>query len=775
MKKKPASAAAIEKYLGSGLIKGVGPYTAKQIVSYFKDRTLEVFENSIEELMLIPGIAEKKLKRIRQSWKEHRSIRDVMIFLQKYGISTLFATKIFKTYGDEAIPIVSKNPYRLAQDIYGIGFFSADQIALSMGFERKGLPRIEAAIRHVLSASRNDGHCYLTQEQIFKQVGQLLDEVIEAPFIYEILQNLLASKHVKLRQLELKPRQWTDCFYSKALYFDEWVVAEKIKSCLTQPIPTQPQRIQDWVSKYCKNNKIQLSSEQHQAVCEIPQYPFSILTGGPGCGKTTCTKVLVKLLIAMKLQVTLAAPTGRAAQRMTEVIGLEARTIHRLLEWSPVGFKKNEDHPLTTHFLILDETSMLDISLAAHLFRALPPSAQVLFIGDPDQLPSVGAGCVLADLLQCSQIPAFRLTKIFRQAQESSIIRFAHAINTGQMPEITSPLKQISPPLPDCLFLDADEATKDQLKFIRQVQQTAQSLKTDTQQEYLIRFKSEWGGKITTTDEENFHIDQCYRPPVETTEDLRSPSLYIPDKFRHVNLSTLVDSPTQTEQLTTVLKSIHPWSSIRMGYTALETLIRVYTHSIQQWLQQKKVEIQVLSPQIRGSLGTANLNESLQKTCNPPSPHKLQITLGQRVLRLGDRVIQTRNNYDLEVFNGDIGQIVDINLKESACTIFFSGRKNDPRVTFKSDQIQEIQLAYAITIHKSQGSEFDVVIIPILGQHFNMLYRNLIYTGLTRAKKLAVFIGSRKALATAIKQVDNRKRQTALRTLVEKPSENLRP
>ena len=756
IEKKPASTAALEKYLGSGLIKGVGPHTAKKIVSHFKKRTLDVFENSIEELQSIPGIASKKLKLIRSSWEEHRSIRDVMIFLQKYGISTLFATKIFKTYGDQAISIVSENPYRLAQDIYGIGFFSADQIALSMGFQRQGLRRLEAGIRHVLASSRNEGHCYLKKEQIFEHTQKLLDEQIQLQTLTQILQSLLDSQQIKRRQLD------TDCFYSNTLYFDELHTAQIIKTLLKHSVTVNPKRIEAWVKRYCQKNQINLSEQQQQAVYKIPSYPFSILTGGPGCGKTTCTKVLVHLLQAMGMKVTLAAPTGRAAQRMTEVIGRESRTIHRLLEWSPNGFKRNKQNPLDTHFLILDETSMLDISLAAHLLKALPPLAQVLFIGDPDQLPSVGAGCVLADLLQSQKVPCFRLTKIFRQAQQSSIIQFAHEINNGHMPQITSPLNNT--PSSDCLFLDADEATQDQLKFIRQVRQTAQSLQNPNN-EYLIKFKNEWGGKLISS-AQGIQVDQCYRPTIESEQEIRNPVLHVPDKFRHVNLSTLANSSSQVEQLMNVIKSIHPWSSLRLGFTALETLLRVYTQSIKKWLGQQ-VEIQVLTPQVRGSLGTLNLNNSLQNICNPESPHKPQMNIGHRVLRVGDRVIQTRNNYDLEIFNGDIGKIIDIDQKAKSCTVFFPGGKGENYVVFKHEHINEIQLAYAITIHKSQGSEFDAVIIPILGQHFNMLFRNLIYTGLTRAKKFAIFIGSRKALSMAIRRVDNRQRQTALKELIE--------
>ncbi len=767
VEKKPASTAALEKYLGSGLISGVGPATAKKIVRHFKGRTLNVFEDSIEELADVPGIAEKKLKKIKTSWDEHRSIRDVMIFLQGYGISTLFATKIYKTYGNQAISLVSENPYRLAHDIYGIGFFSADKIALSMGFAKNGEPRIEAGIKHVLSASRDDGHCFLSENQIIKKTLDLLNEAIEPERLTLVLKKLLSTNQVCLRKLQLEDNEFQDCYYSKSLYFDEANVAEIIIKILSHKKSVDSKRIDNWVSMYCEKKNIQLSEEQYNAVCGIPGQSFSILTGGPGCGKTTCTEVLVRLLRAMKLKVTLAAPTGRAAQRMGEVIGLEAKTIHRLLEWAPEsnGFKFNEENPVDTDFLILDEVSMLDISLAASLLKAMPPTAQVLFIGDPDQLPAVGAGNVLSDLLQAESIPRFRLTKVFRQAQQSSIIRFAHEINSGGIPKITSPLKEPEAYKNgvDCLFVDADEATVEQIKFIRKVHQTLTHLE-EGKEGSLLKLKDQWMGRIQKT-ERGLEFDELYRPDCSDDSEVRGSIITIPEKFRNVDLLKLANAESEVEQLMSILKSVHPWSSIKYGLTAVDTIIRLYTKTISEWLGQK-VEIQVLSPQVRGTMGTLNLNKELQSISNPLSPNKKQIQVGEKVLREGDRVIQTRNNYNLGVFNGDIGRIAEVDLTDLSCTVLFSGG-GEREVTFNKEDLSELQLAYGITIHKSQGSEFEVVIIPVLGQHYNMLFRNLIYTGLTRAKKLAVFVGSRKALGIAVRQIDNRKRQTALTFLVD--------
>jgi exodeoxyribonuclease V alpha subunit len=766
LEKKPATAAALEKYIGSGLIKGVGPAIAKRIVHHFKERTLEVFESKMEELLAVPGIANKKLETIRTSWESHRAIRDVMIFLQGYGISTLFATKIFKTYGDKAIEIVSKNPYRLAHDIYGIGFFSADRIALAMGFEKTGVPRIEAGIKHVLSASRENGHCFLTEGQIIAGVPELLREKIEDEKTTDVLRDLLTSDQVKVRSL-VKEGLKTNCYYSKGLYFDEMTVAKRLSALNSMGVVVDQARVNEWVSRYCSQFEVALSDEQAAAVCGIVGKSFSILTGGPGCGKTTTTKVLVKLLFAMKKKVLLAAPTGRAAQRMTEVIESEAKTIHRLLEWAPNkgGFKRDEKDPLVCDFLIVDETSMLDISLAASLLKAIPQGAQLLFIGDPDQLPAVGAGDVLADLLRTNGIPRFCLTKIFRQAQASSIIRFAHEINKGLVPKILSPIAEPNAFQEghDCLFMDADEATKDQIHFIQRARVAIEQAKVGAEGT-LLKFQEQWVGRMEVKSGA-IEVDSLYRPESVDEASVRAPVLVIPEKFRHVDLPKLALAERGIDELFHVLKNVHPWSSLHFGMTAAETVVRLYTKTIPEWLGNG-CEIQVLTPQVRGTLGTLALNESLQRIANPESPDKRELKIGERILRVGDRVIQTRNNYDLGVFNGDIGKIASIDSDEVACEVVFSGGE-ERRIIFERDDLTELSLAYAITIHKSQGSEFQAVVIPVLGQHFNMLFRNLIYTGLTRAKKLAIFVGTRRALAMAIHQIDNRKRQTALTDLVE--------
>ena len=744
IEKKPATAAALEKYLGSGLIKGVGPSTAKRIVRHFGDETLEVFENKIARLQEVHGIAAKKLAMIAAAWQEHRMVREVMTFLQGHGISTLFSVRIYKKYGDRAIEMVLDDPYRLANDFYGIGFFSADKVALSIGLARDSEPRLMAAIRHVLAAAREQGHCYLTAGQIAIEVRQLLamdcDDRLAA-----VLVRMEDENHLRVRTLAAGDGLPIFCYYSKSLYYDEEAVAARL-SGLVGGSGGDRGRIEAWIDRYCRTQEIALSDEQAQAVRMIAEQRCAVLTGGPGCGKTTTTLVIVRLLEAMRLTVLLAAPTGRAAQRMSEVIGREARTIHRLLEWQNGGFQRHEDNPLQADFLIVDECSMLDISLTAALLKAVPAGCQLLLIGDADQLPSVGAGNVLRDVIASGAIPAFRLTKVFRQAGDSLIIRYAHQINRGEIPAIASPFKrpEVWQDGSDCLFVDSDEATREQLEFITRVKRTfnwqlpqLEGLATGSNP-----FEFRTAEAVTSSAEHDF---------------------VIPAKFRHVDLDQVRQAAGPIAELKAVLARVHPWSSLHYGLTALDTVVRLYCEWIPKY-QGAGCEIQILCPMVRGTLGTANVNAVIQRTVNPPRQGRAEIQVGERIFRVGDRVIHRRNNYDLAVFNGDIGEIVAIDNEDLTCTVRFlpDGRE----VGYQRDDIVELDLAYAITIHKSQGSEFSAVIIPVLNQHFKMLYRNLIYTGLTRARRLAVFVGSRKALAMAIRQQDPLKRQTALDQLL---------
>jgi exodeoxyribonuclease V alpha subunit len=745
IERKPATTAALEKYLGSGLIKGVGPKTAKKIVNYFGNDTLEVFENEIERLMEITGIAQKKLTMISEAWIEHRAISKVMMFLQSHGISTLFAVRIYKEYGDNAVEFVNEDPYRLAQDFYGIGFFSADKVALSIGLKKNSPQRIRAGINHVLAASREFGHCYLTESQITAQVNELLDLTLDDR-IPAFLNQMKQDGLVMVRELATSDGATETCYYSKSLYFDELYVAKRISGKMNLP-PVDGERVENWINRYCETKNFSLSDEQVEAVKGIVGERFSVLTGGPGCGKTTTTLVIVKLLEAMKRKILLAAPTGRAAQRMMEVIGNESKTIHRLLEWQIGQFKRNEENPLDVDFIIIDECSMLDIMLTASLLKAIPPQSQILFIGDADQLPSVGAGNVLRDIIASGAIKCFELKKIFRQAQESLIIKYAHQINNGDMPYINSPFKkpEIWQQKADCLFIDSDEATKDQIKFIARVKRFYESQLSEQTD--------------TTGSDLNLYEFRINEPvvPYET-------ELTIPKKFQHVNLEKVYKAKDRVEELLSVLKKVHPWSSLHYGMPAFEVVRKLYLEWIPKYFGEM-TEIQILSPMTRGSLGTVSLNKMIQESANPAQKGKGQLSVGERVFRVGDRVIHRRNNYDLNVFNGDIGTILEIDTEELMLSVSFfpDGRV----VEYTRDAIPELDLAYAITIHKSQGSEFEAVIIPVLTQHFKMLFQNLIYTGLTRAKNLAVLVGTRKALAMAVKNQDTSQRQTLLKELLQ--------
>jgi len=743
--RKPATTAALEKYLGSGLIKGVGPKTAKKIVKYFGNETLEVFENEIERLTEITGIAQKKLTMITDAWVEHRAIREVMMFLQSHGISTLFAVRIYKEYGDNAIEYVNEDPYRLAQDFYGIGFFSADKVALSIGLDKNSPQRIRSGINHVLAASREFGHCYLTESQITEQVNDLLELNLDDR-MSEYLDQMKQDGFVMVRELVNLYGATESCYYSKSLYFDELYVAKRISN-LKNPQIVDKKRVENWINRYCKAKNFFLSDEQADAVKGIVCERFSVLTGGPGCGKTTTTLVLVKLLEAMKRKILLAAPTGRAAQRMMDVIGNESKTIHRLLGWQIGRFQRNEENLLDVDFIIVDECSMLDISLTASLLRAIPPESQILFIGDADQLPSVGAGNVLRDIIASGVIKCFELKKVFRQAQESLIIRYAHEINNGDMPYINSPFRkpEIWEQKADCLFMDSDEATKEQLNFITRVKRF-----------YENESHEQANAAGSDTNLYEFRINEPV-VPYET-------EFKIPKKFQHVDLEKVYKAEGKTDELLSVLKKVHPWSSLHYGLSAFDVVRKLYLEWVPKYYGEK-TEIQILSPMTRGSLGTVSLNKMIQESANPAQRGKGQLSVGERIFRVGDRVIHRRNNYELNVFNGDIGTIQEIDTEELTLSVSFfpDGRIVD----YTRDAIPELDLAYAITIHKSQGSEFETVIIPILTQHFKMLFRNLIYTGLTRAKKLAVLVGTRKALAMSVKNQDTSQRQTLLKELLK--------
>jgi len=769
---KPASVNALEKYIGSGMIYGVGPAIAKRIVRHFKDLTLDVFENDIDKLVEVKGISSAKIKKIQETWREHQAIRDVMMFLQGHEISTLLAIKIFKKYGDQSIYYVSKKPYQLAKDIYGIGFYTADKIALSIGYEKDSPERISAAISHCLSASREKGHCFLYLPQIIASVRILLKENFDDK-IPSLLSIMEENSDIKLR-ININSQQEEEyCYYNKTLYYDEQTVAQRLLSINSRRINYDVSSMDEILISFNEKEDFPLSEEQTNSVKGIVKQKVAILTGGPGCGKTTTTKALVHLLLKLKRRVLLAAPTGRAAQRMGELIGLEAKTIHRLLEFNPIsgGFKKNEEDSLDADILIIDEASMMDIQLTSSLLKAINNNTQLLFIGDVDQLPSVGAGNVLKDIIDSEMIRCFRLTKVFRQAQKSKIITYAHKINTGEVPNIISPFKdpKIWHKKEDCLFVDSEEATQDQLRFIRRCKGMLKSVLGKTEIAYIAKEQNKEGNYSYETLQEDtgvYKSNKISKANINfVSEEDDALMLNIPSKFKHINVDNLMQSKKSVDELKSVMKRIHPWSSIHYGFSATDMLVKLYIETISKYIG-KKSEIQILSPMTKGSLGTIMLNSRIQKEFNPPSDNKKELNTGDKIFRVGDRVIQKKNNYDLEIFNGDIGKIIGVDAEESQIIVQFGKNEDTRDVCFEKIHLIDLDLAYAITIHKSQGSEFDVVILPISSQHYNMLFRNLIYTGLTRAKKLALFVGSRYALTQAVRNEDNRKRQTLLKDLL---------
>jgi exodeoxyribonuclease V alpha subunit len=646
---KPATLTGMEKYLGSGLIKGVGPVTAKRIVAYFGLETLEVIETASDRLIEVPGIGKHRVRIIQAAWHEQKAIKEVMVFLQSHGVSTTYAVKIFKQYGEKSIAIVTDNPYQLADDIYGIGFLTADQIARNLGLTPDSPFRYRAGIFHVLTTAAEDGHCYLPQPELITGAIDKLTTT-EYPATPESILDILAQM-THQADLILEHDGEIPLYFQPSFYYTEQSLATLAGKLSGQPQPVDLPRVRDWIDRFTHSKGITLSEQQQQAVEMSATSRILILTGGPGCGKTFCTRTIVALWKAMGRKIALAAPTGRAAQRLAEMAGLEAKTIHRLLEFDPAirGFKRGLEDPLPQDAIVIDEASMLDLFLANSLFKAIRPDACLLLVGDIDQLPSVGAGNVLADLINSNQIPVIRLTQVFRQSLESAIVRAAHQINKGQYPQLET---ITNTPQSDCL----------------------------------------WHGGGTEPEH-----------GVQTITELVADFI-----------------PAQ-------------------GFDPI-------------------VDVQVLCPMTRGIVGTRHLNQVLQQILNPPHPDKPELNRGEAVLRVGDKVIQLKNDYQKEVFNGDLGRVVGIDRVEKEVTIGFDGRD----ITYDYGDLNEVGLAWAISIHKSQGSEYPVVILPLYMQHYLLLSRNLAYTGLTRAKQLAIVVGSNKAIGLAVRNDRVGKRYTRL-------------
>jgi exodeoxyribonuclease V alpha subunit len=646
---KPATLTGMEKYLGSGLVKGVGPVTANRIVAHFGLETLDIIDNQIERLIEVPGIGKKRVAQIAKTWADQKVVKDVMVFLQGHGVSTTYAVKIFKQYGANAIAIVTDNPYQLAADIYGIGFLTADKIAQNIGISPGSKYRYKSGILHVLAEAASDGHCYLPQPELVDLSVKLLsisEYEAEAAGVIGVIEEMRHNQEL-IGEMEGE----IPLCYQPSFFYTEEHLGKLLRERSYRRGEVDLNRVRDWLFKFTSLHQIQLSPPQQQAVEIAASSGVTILTGGPGSGKTFTTRTIVALWKAMGKKIALAAPTGRAAQRMSEVTGIEAKTIHRLLEFDPSnrGFKRGVDSPLPYDAIAIDEASMLDLFVAHSLLKAIAPNAQLLLIGDADQLPSVGPGNVLKDLIDSDRIPVIRLTEVFRQAASSAIIGAAYQINQGRYPT----LEQISDrPISDCLWHGGG-------------------------------FEPEHG---------------------------------------------------------------------------VQAICDVIEHLIPQLGFNPATDVQVLCPMTRGVVGTRNLNLVLQQLINPPSSDKAEINRSGHNFRVWDRIIQLKNDYDKEVFNGDLGIVTEIDNTEQEMIIQFDTRE----VKYEFSDLNEISLAWSVSIHKSQGSEYPVVVIPLYMQHYIMLSRNLFYTAITRAKKLAIVVGSSQAIGLAVKQQQSQQRYTRL-------------
>ncbi|TWG91402.1 exodeoxyribonuclease V alpha subunit [Mesorhizobium sp. J18] len=636
----PSTVEGIEKYLGSGMIRGIGPVYAKRLVKQFGTDVFDIIEASPERLREVEGIGPVRATRIISGWADQKVIREIMVFLHQHGVGTARAVRIFKTYGADAVQVMSENPYRLAKDIRGIGFRTADLIAEKLGIEKTAMIRVRAGISFALTEAMSDGHCGLPRGTLTELAEKLLEvpaELIECAMRLELEEGTVTADRVGD----------TDCLFLAGLYMAERAIAENLKRLGrgSQPWPEiDADRALPWVEQ---KTGLTLAASQAKAIKLALASKVLVITGGPGVGKTTIVNSILRILAAKGTRLLLCAPTGRAAKRMSEATGREARTIHRLLEFDPkaFGFKRNDENPLDCDLLVIDESSMVDVSLMQSLLKAVPDSAALLIVGDIDQLPSVGPGQVLADIIGSGAVTVVRLTEVFRQAAQSRIITSAHQINEGRLPDLLPPDGES-----DFYFVPAADPEQAVPRIVE-----------------LVRHR-------------------------------------IPRRF---------------------------------GFDPIR-------------------DIQVLCPMNRGVVGARSLNIELQAALNPAGEQKVE-RFGW-TFAPGDKVMQIENDYDKEVYNGDIGMIESVDLDEGEVAIDFDGRA----VTFDFGELDTIVPAYAATIHKAQGSEYPAVVIPVITQHYAMLQRNLLYTGVTRGKKLVVLVGQKKAVAIAVKNVSGRRRWSKL-------------
>ncbi len=641
----PHTLEGIEKYLASGLVKGIGPAYARRIVDAFGERTLQVIDESPTFLTEVKGIGPKRIQRIRESWQQQKAVRDIMVFLQSHGLGTARAVRIYKTYGDQAVEIVRANPYRLASDVWGFGFKTADELGARLGIDRASPQRARAALRYVLQQLSQEGHVGFPEAAVIEQTGALT----------EIPNEVLTAAIEEERQageIVREPLPGEPWLYLKPLFLAELNLARGLKQLLEGRHPLPPVDVGAAFGWIEKRMGLTLAPSQRDAIERATKDKVLVITGGPGVGKTTIVRGVLEVFAAKSMRCGLCAPTGRAAKRLTETTGREAKTIHRLLEFDPAlgGFKRDGNNPLDLDLLVVDEASMVDVVLMNRLLQAVPKRACLVLVGDVDQLPSVGPGMVLADTIASGVVPVVRLTEIFRQAGQSWIVRAAHAVRQGEVPESAPPGQG------DFYFIEAPtpEAVTDRI--------------------------------ITMLRE-------------------RIPKAFGLDPFR---------------------------------------------------------DVQVLTPMNRNALGAEALNLCLQEVLNPPKGGAEVERFGWK-FRAGDKVMQTRNNYDKEVFNGDVGRITAIDESERELVVDFDGKP----VEYDFGELDELSLAFCLTIHKSQGSEYPAVVIPLHTQHFMMLQRNLLYTGITRGKKLVVLVGNRKALEMAVQRQDTGRRCSLLRMRLE--------
>ena len=645
----PATVAGMERYLASGMIKGIGPVMAKRLVTRFGTETLDVIEEDTERLKEVEGIGEKRVEMIRSAWQAQREIREVMIFLQGHGVSPAYAVKIFKQYGSEAVPVVRENPYRLAEDVFGIGFITADKIAEKLGIEKESLIRARAGVQFILNRLSDEGHVYFPFDRLVEEAEKTLE--IDRGIILDALASAAADRRVVIEEMDAFGGEGK-AVYLIRFHVSEQGIARRLQELLACPRQLPLVNQQDILASIEKDLGFVLSEQQARAVHNSMERKVMVITGGPGTGKTTIIRAIVAIQNKMSRRVLLAAPTGRAAKRMSETTGHPAKTIHRLLEFSPKDgrFKRDEQNPLEADTFVIDETSMVDTTLMYYLLKAIPLAATIIFVGDVDQLPSVGAGSVLKDIIDSGAVSVVRLNEIFRQSKESMIIVNAHRVNCGLMPE-----------------------------------ENRKGKKAD------------------------FHF-------IEITEP--------------------------GEVLDKVVELCRERIPARFGYRSIE-------------------DIQVLTPMHRGTVGAFNLNTELQRQLNPA---KEELIKGGRTFKKGDKVMQIRNNYDKDVYNGDIGRITKIDAEEQEVTVNFDGRF----LGYDFSELDELVLAYATSVHKAQGSEYPAVVIPILTQHYLLLQRNLLYTGITRGKKLVVLVGTRKALAIAVHNNKTQLRYTLLKERLQR-------